>query len=178
MNQYHLYTVRDFALDEYFQEWVLRPDVKNTWYWENWQKEHPEKKDIIAAAITLVKSIQFRDYAMPPAEKEALWDNIWDSIAAESDNETTMPANVRRRFPWKYAAAAAILLLAGAFWFMRKQPAFAPVTASMATQTGQTNTSCCRTARKYGSTRPRNYNIHRKISVYVKYGWMEKHGSM
>jgi ferric-dicitrate binding protein FerR (iron transport regulator) len=138
LNQYHLYTIRDFALDEYFQEWVLRPDVKNTWYWENWQKEHPEKKDIVAAAVRLVKSIHFRDYAMPPAEKEALWDNIWDSIAAESERETTMPATVHRHFPWKYAAAAVILLLAGALWFMRKQPAFTPVTASMATQTGQT----------------------------------------
>ncbi|ACU59927.1 FecR family protein [Chitinophaga pinensis] len=138
MNQYHLYTIRDFALDEYFQEWVLRPDVKNTWYWDNWQKEHPEKKEVIAAAIRLVKSIQFREYAMPPAEKEVLWDNIWDSIATESEHETVIPAATHRHFPWKYAAAVVILLVAGTLWFMRKQATFTPVTASMATQTGQT----------------------------------------
>lgn len=144
MQQYHIYTVRDFALDEYFQEWVLRPDVKNTWYWENWQKEHPEKKEVIAAAVRLVKSIRFQDYQLTAADKESLWDNIWDSIASETDNDTQsgevvdIPAPSHRYAFWKYAAAATLLIAITAYWLMNRQPPFTPVTTAMATQTGQT----------------------------------------
>lgn len=143
MQQYHLYTARDFALDEYFQEWVLRPDVKNTYYWDTWLKQHPEKKEVVDTAIQLVRSIHFRDYQMTATQKEQLWDDIWDSIA--TDDIAAQPAvaapvtsGFRRLFSWKYAAAVLLLILSGTLWLTRRAPSFRPVTASVATQPGQT----------------------------------------
>lgn len=143
MQQYHLYTARDFALDEYFQEWVLRPDVKNTYYWDTWLKLHPEKKSAVDTAIQLVRSIHFRDYLMTAAQKEQLWENIWDSIAA--DDIAGLPAapvpevsRFSRIFSWKYAAAVLLFAFLGMLWLFMRTPPFRTVTASVATQPGQT----------------------------------------
>ncbi|MCF6402874.1 FecR domain-containing protein [Chitinophaga filiformis] len=142
MQQYHLYTARDFALDEYFQEWVLRPDVKNTYYWDTWLKLHPEKQEAVDMAIQLVKSIHFRGYQMTAADKEQLWENIWDSIAADDINalsSTPAPAASRFRiFSWKYAAAILLFILLGILWLFMRTPPFHTVTATVATQPGQT----------------------------------------
>lgn len=142
MQQYHLYTARDFALDEYFQEWVLRPDVKNTYYWDTWLKLHPEKKEAVDTAIQLVRSVHFRDYQMTATQKEVLWDNIWDSIAADditASSPVPAPAASRFRiFSWKYAAAILLFIVLGLLWLFMRTPPFHPLTASVATQAGQT----------------------------------------
>ena len=142
MQQYHLYTARDFALDEYFQEWVLRPDVKNTYHWDTWLKLHPEKKSIVDTAIQLVRSIHFRDYLMTPTQKEQLWDNIWENIAADDMaglSPTPAPTASRLKiFTWKYAAAVLLFVFLGTLWLLMRTSSFQPITTSVATLPGQT----------------------------------------
>ncbi len=143
MQQYHLYTARDFALDEYFQEWVMRPDVKNTYYWDNWLRQYPEKKAAIDTAVQLIRSIHFRDHQMTAVQKEQLWDNIWDSIATDDIAALQTPAapavsRFRRLFSWKYAAAILLFVFMGILWLTMRTPSFRPVTASMSTLPGQT----------------------------------------
>ncbi|WP_217602421.1 FecR family protein [Chitinophaga sp. GbtcB8] len=129
---YHLYTTRDFILDEDFQQWVLHPDVKNTYYWESWLREHPEKRATIEAAVTLVRSIQFKEYTLTEQEKGQLWDNIWEHQTGEEE----LPV-IRKRWwaSWKYAAAI-ILIAATSLWLMQ-QRSFKPVTYSVYTHLGE-----------------------------------------
>jgi transmembrane sensor len=138
MPPYHLYTARDFALDEAFQQWVLHPDINSHYFWESWLREHPEKKDTVAQAITLVKSIQFRDYKMPVTQKVQLWDDIWLSIANE-DTPAVIPSK-RKPYLLYSAAAAALLLLACILWLFTRSghSSFQPITASVATLPGET----------------------------------------
>jgi ferric-dicitrate binding protein FerR (iron transport regulator) len=112
---YQCYTAKDFALDEDFQQWVLQPDTPHASFWESWVTRHPEKGETIAEAITLVRSIQFRDYHLPAGERETLWDNVWEKIGAEEgETETVSVATtgLGRHRLWKYLVAASITGLA------------------------------------------------------------------
>ena len=143
MQQYYLYTARDFALDENFQQWVLKPDVKNNYEWSNWLKQHPEKEKVVGEAVTLVKSIHFRDYQLSGEQKDQLWDAIWDNIATDDMAEISAPVppakhRMHRLLSWKYVAALLLGILLGTLWFTHPDRQFHALTLSTATSAGQT----------------------------------------
>jgi ferric-dicitrate binding protein FerR (iron transport regulator) len=140
LQQYHIYTARDFALDENFQQWVLKPDVKNNYEWSSWLKQHPEKEKVIAEAVTLVKSIHFRDYHLSTEHKDQLWDAIWDNIATDDTAASSAPqlAVKRRLNTWKYAAALLLGVLLGTLWLTQREAQFHAQTLSTSTLAGQT----------------------------------------
>ncbi len=122
MKDYQLYTVRDFTLDESFQNWVLHPDIKNKYFWELWIQQNPQKADSISDAVKLVRSIGFRPYSLSNNEKEALWDSVLDNIdevemevAPDKKVSSTMATSYRK---WKFAAAAVFigLIILSVFW--------------------------------------------------------------
>lgn len=111
------YTAKDFALDEGFQQWVLQPDTACASFWESWASQHPEKEETIAEAITLVRSVEFRDYHLSPEEKETLWDGVWEKIGFEEGDTDTMAAPSNKSGQprlWRYLVAASITFLAAA----------------------------------------------------------------
>jgi transmembrane sensor len=137
LQQYLIYTARDFALDENFQQWVLRPDVKSNYQWESWLKEHPEKQQAVDDAVILLKSVQFRDYQLSADQKDQLWDAIWDGIA--TDGLPQEPAPVRQTFwKWQYAAAVLLAVLLGTLWSTQQNKSFKAVTLSTSSAPGQT----------------------------------------
>ena len=139
---YQGYTAKDFALDEDFQQWVLQPDTSHTLFWESWISQHPEKGETIAEAITLVRSIQFRDYPLGAGDKEMLWDNLWEKISAEegeTEATATPPVKYGRNRLWKYLAAASVLILAAfGLWKIIADRPTSRATFSASTGVGQT----------------------------------------
>ncbi len=113
MKDYQFYTVRDFTLDESFQNWVLHPDIKNKYFWELWIQRHPQMADSISEAARLVRSIGFHSYALSNKEKEVLWESIWDKIdevECEAGLNTPEKVNSNSSFnKWKYAFAACFI---------------------------------------------------------------------
>jgi transmembrane sensor len=109
---YQFYTARDFAQDENFQEWILRPDLKNTTFWEAWILDHPASQGVIMEAVSLVKSMRFRSYKLTEDEKDQIWDGIWDRMHVEEEGTTSLPVipirATRWRRQWKYVAAVLI----------------------------------------------------------------------
>jgi len=137
---YHLYTTRDFVLDEYFQQWVLHPDVKNTWFWEKWMQEHPEKRAVVQSAVDLIRSIHFEQYTLSVTEKAVLWDNIWDQMAAGEDTTPAASPRVARswlRHAWKYAAAVLVIAGLTSLWLIQQHYRFEPRSWSAATRLGE-----------------------------------------
>lgn len=137
-SNYLLYTARDFAMDEGFQEWVLHPERGNV-FWDTWLGQHPEKATIIQDARQLVHSIKFRSYTLSNTEKEQLWDAVWNGLGEEEQNTTNSVAAV----PWwkqtgKYAAALllGVLLTTAWWWWQSRNPQ--PVIVSVYTQLGET----------------------------------------
>ncbi len=122
MKDYQFFSVRDFTLDESFQNWVLHPDIKNKYFWELWIQQNPQKADTINDAVKLVRSIGFRSYILSNNEKEALWDSVWDNID-EVEMEVASDITVTRKInnsyrKWKFAAAAGFigLMVLSVFW--------------------------------------------------------------
>jgi ferric-dicitrate binding protein FerR (iron transport regulator) len=108
---YSFYTTQDFALDESFQNWVLRPDVKSNYFWEAWLREHADKAKTIEKAVELVRSVKYRSYKLTGNEKDELWDLLSDKM---DDEETQLPiVSVQKKLfkrhisPW---IAAAVVL--------------------------------------------------------------------
>ena len=112
--EYQFYTTKDLALDESFQNWVLKSDVKNKYFWDTWLHEHPENEEAVKKAIALVNSVKFYSYKLSDDEKEQLWDSLWDKMEHEEtdDSVSIIPITKHRRWTWKYAAAVLIGIIA------------------------------------------------------------------
>jgi transmembrane sensor len=105
--EYAKYDLGDFAADEYFVEWVLRPDLQSDAFWTQWQLAHPAEAKKLHEARLLVLLMQSRKIRMQENQKENLWQKIQlDTI----DKEVSRKNRSRRNF-MVYAAAACVALL-------------------------------------------------------------------
>ncbi|MBJ6368591.1 FecR family protein [Snuella sedimenti] len=73
---YQDYTEQDFIMDEYFQNWVLRPDTMSNKFWIEWMKDNPEKKDTVESAVAFVKLLSKEGEATELDEFDTLWQDI------------------------------------------------------------------------------------------------------
>ncbi len=140
MKDYQFYTVRDFTLDENFQNWVFHPDIKNKYFWELWIQQHPQKADAINDAVKLVRSMVFQSYTLSNKEKEVLWESVWDKIdEVEAEAVSDIPVSLKMNTPykkWKYAVAAGFigLMVLSVFWL--KSDRIAAKTISFSSHAG------------------------------------------
>lgn len=138
---YQFYTVRDFALDENFQQWILHPDMKSRYFWEKWVLENPGKETTIKEAAKLVRSVRFQSYSLSGSEKDHLWDAIWDKIVLdEADIEETAPSKLRivKHKAWRYAAAVTIgVIMMFGIWRITDHQSGATISFSAKTQLGE-----------------------------------------
>ncbi|HEY0274396.1 MAG TPA: FecR domain-containing protein [Chitinophaga sp.] len=125
IKDYAAYTAQELALDERFQEWVLHPE-NSSLFWEQWRAAHPEKEVTIQQAMALVRGIGFKPYALGAAEKDQLWEALWEHIGEEEQhpaiNITTTIKHTWYKNAWKYAATLLLGISATAGW-MRMHPA-------------------------------------------------------
>lgn len=56
---YDQYKVNDFLEDQYFVQWVIRPDGTSDLFWRNWLKQHPDKRLVVEEAIAFIRSIGY-----------------------------------------------------------------------------------------------------------------------
>ena len=56
---YRNFTIEDFLADDFFQRWVLDPDVESNVFWQNWIRENPDKKALIEQAVGMVYNNTF-----------------------------------------------------------------------------------------------------------------------
>lgn len=104
--KYTKYDAIEFAEDPSFISWVKQKDPKAKRFWEDWQKNHPEKAKELKEATVLVKSISFKEEE--PTKNRI--DNLWDKIEAETSVSAQPISKVRRlTVKWiSYAAAASV----------------------------------------------------------------------
>lgn len=146
VKDYVAYTAQELALDESFQQWVLRPEV-GSGFWETWQRGHPEKTADIQQAIVLVRSIGFKPYALNASEKDQLWEALWEHMGEEEIPILTTTTNNKHTWyksSWKYAAALFVgMMTASAAWLlMQHNPQPGPAkTVAMRTVFGETKTA-------------------------------------
>ncbi|GAA0538233.1 FecR family protein [Chitinophaga japonensis] len=115
------FTATDFLADSFFMEWVLHPDEENCAFWEAWQQHYPEKQAVIAAARTMLSSLEYEKHQMP-AES---YDRIWHALHGKMD--PAMPETMRyersyHHRGWRRAAiltGVCGLLALGLYWLLK-----------------------------------------------------------
>jgi transmembrane sensor len=106
VKDYRTFSVNDFALDEYFQAWVLNPDESNDAFWCGWRAKHPEKASVMDEARLIVANFHLNSYSLPPEQVSQLWKKV------QRVNGSGPQGNSRRStIAWFVSAAAVTIII-------------------------------------------------------------------
>ncbi|MDN3654015.1 FecR domain-containing protein [Ferruginibacter paludis] len=65
---YTEFSTTDLICDEYFQNWVIKPDRETDEFWSSWVLQHPERSQIIEEAKNVLLHIKFKEH-LPTLEE-------------------------------------------------------------------------------------------------------------
>lgn len=133
MPDYIQFCAEEFAQDEFFVRWVLRPDAETEAFWQQWLSTFAFRRDEVEAARQLVLGLhQLPQARLSSAEKMALRQRIFAEIetADLEAKEVAVPAAHHRWLvpTWQWVAAASVLLFllgVGQLWQLQ-QPTSVP----------------------------------------------------
>lgn len=134
---YRDYELNDFVTDENFIQWVKNPTGSNSYFWNNWMKENPDKKDVIDEAfqIVLFFHAKFEDSKEEDEAFDEVKSKLFKQIKSEhknitpqvvlknhpeisSQNKVTAPrSGIQVSTYYKVAAAITGLLVLVSFYF-------------------------------------------------------------
>jgi transmembrane sensor len=106
VKDYRKFSVNDFAMDEYFQAWVLRPDESTDAFWREWQLKYPEKVAEIDEARSILGIFNLHRHALPHEQVSQLWKEV------QRMNVPAARLGIRRSTKWWLASAAAVVAMA------------------------------------------------------------------
>ncbi|MBC6610362.1 FecR domain-containing protein [Hymenobacter sp. BT507] len=128
MPDYPHFCAEEFAQDEFFVRWVLRPDAETEAFWQQWLSTFAFRRDEVEAARQLVLGLhQLPQARLSSAEKMALRQRIFAEI--ETAETPALGAHHQWLVPtWQWVAAASVLLFLlgiGQLWQLQ-QPTSVP----------------------------------------------------
>jgi transmembrane sensor len=106
--KYIKYSTEEFILDDDFMKWVVHPTPETDRYWNDFLKNHPEKKQQVKEAVFMIKAIR----AVEPAFSQQRFHRVYE-------NAQTASTPVRK-IGWMVAKIAAVFLLLvsiGGVWY-------------------------------------------------------------
>ncbi|MDJ1502507.1 FecR family protein [Xanthocytophaga agilis] len=140
MTDYSDFSAEDFAMDDYFIQWVKSSaDSSTSEFWTSWLERYPDKKDTIVQARQLVLSVDFEETFPDQKEVQSMWQVISDQAFEEEILEReTSTTTIFRTQVFKIAASILLLVLpiGGGlyYWYSQQQE------VSYLTQNGQVKT--------------------------------------
>jgi len=116
---YDQYDIEDFLSDDYFIQWVSSTDPGPDRFWAEWNEAHPDRREILQQARTLVQSIRFR--LLPPDQEQ--YARVLNKI--QEGNYSRRHSGIKALFPqlqkavrWNAAAVLLVLLtIGGMVWY-------------------------------------------------------------
>ena len=109
------------AEDDYFVNWVLRPNKHSDKFWEQFLSDNPEKSGEVLLAREIVTNIQ---YSSRPKLNDTEYNDLFERIVStkRSRGSSYVPFLRGNRYRWvKYAAVVALLALSGIFLYQRSR---------------------------------------------------------
>ncbi|MCL6261103.1 FecR domain-containing protein [Aquiflexum sp. TKW24L] len=91
------YDIEHFLTDEFFIQWVKNPDENNQHFWEKWISEHPEKRQVVQKAASVIRSIQAEQNS---GISDSMYVDMFENIiqADEWNRDQTYKTNISN--PW------------------------------------------------------------------------------
>lgn len=112
MKQYRNYTVEDILLDDDFLAWVHGEQNTHAQAWQKAMEEHQQLKAFSEEAKSLLGSIKPSGVQSAAGAKSRVWNNV----VAMAGKQPAKVVGMNKW--WKYAAAAAVIITAGAgYWW-------------------------------------------------------------
>lgn len=110
-------TIEDLLDNPKFMQWVTQE--KHKLYWEQWQKDNPDKHRLLEDARFYAKQLSFEEPKVGQEEIEEALGGVWDTINRTETLEVELnPQSTDRRtfLSYSWRIAAAILFLLAASW--------------------------------------------------------------
>ncbi|MEX0882557.1 MAG: FecR family protein, partial [Cyclobacteriaceae bacterium] len=107
------YDILDFLSDEFFIHWVKNPDENTRHFWEKWMVEHPEKREVILEAITLVRSVK---YANDEEMSDKMYLDTFESIINSGKDKYQNQTSLKILWPLYLRKVVAIFILGFCGW--------------------------------------------------------------
>lgn len=94
----------DFAMDDYFLEWIRTPNVESDRFWERFISDFPHKREVLDRARELVLQLDNREGMVATgAIKHEIWNVIAKYVEAEGDEGAKAPPKKPNRLALRIA---------------------------------------------------------------------------
>ncbi|WPP51809.1 FecR family protein [Catalinimonas niigatensis] len=136
------YSVKDYLLNESFQQWVKAPNEENIAYWQHYQKLHPEAQLPIQEARSLILQLDFEEEKRSKATRRRIKIGIDEAIRKGAEREQQhLYAERRSKIKSRYwlgiaASITAIIMLTASYFLFYQAEEF----TTYATAYGETKT--------------------------------------
>ncbi|RYF67751.1 MAG: DUF4974 domain-containing protein [Cytophagaceae bacterium] len=114
-------TLEDFVADDYFRQWVKKPDDASSLFWHTYLATHPEQADTIRLAADMVQKLSAATAALTEpvnaTDEAIIWTNIETHVLAPEQSRQS-PFQAQFRY-WLLAAASFVVLLGIGWWLQR-----------------------------------------------------------
>jgi len=107
MINYTNYNFEDFILDKSFNNYALKANDKDIFYWENWFDENHANSEIANEACKCIQSVRFKKNKLPRQFKNNEWHLLSQKLQLGKKQVSKRTRVIRI---WKYAAAAILLI--------------------------------------------------------------------
>jgi transmembrane sensor len=91
------YDIEHFLSDEFFIQWVKNPDENNQHFWEKWITEHPEKRQLVQKAASMIRSVQ---YQQTHGLSDLLYVEMFENIVKADDSNLVQASESGKSSPW------------------------------------------------------------------------------
>ena len=109
---YTEYQLQDFLEDDFFVQWVIRPNVNTDSFWQSFIENNPQKRETVQQAADMIKMYRKQAFFGNEPNKDQVWQRITDSV-----NQVEKKKKVFRLPVFIRVAAAILIVAAAALWF-------------------------------------------------------------
>src|SRR5690606_20669842 len=108
--KYTEYDIDDFLLDEFFIQWVKQPNENNRHFWEKWLEQHPEKREVVMQAVSIISSVHYQE---KPLMGDRLYVEVFENILkADKEVKLSRPKKMwNLSLPWRAVAASLLAII-------------------------------------------------------------------
>lgn len=119
--KYYHYTVSDFIDDDYFIQWINKPDSDSNDFWLSFLNKYPEKRNEIEEAKCIIQGIRFNRYIV----KEEFIGEDWVRIK-QTINNTVHKQRILYHSQWSKIAAIVTFVILASIGLVQLQNKFHP----------------------------------------------------